>query len=90
MRVPLPERFAVHKLVVSQLRTGREVKSTKDIEQAAVLLAALADLHPGAIEDAVAAVSRKMMKHLRRSFPAVRPMLEEHSPQAWAELSGEE
>ncbi|MBL4572916.1 MAG: hypothetical protein JKY86_07565 [Gammaproteobacteria bacterium] len=90
VRIPLPERFAVHKLVVSRLRIGREAKSTKDVEQAAVLLAALADLYPGAIEDAVAAVSKRMMKHLRRSFPAVRPVLEERSPQAWAELTGED
>src|SRR5215472_6367704 len=41
VRVPLPERLAVHKLVVSRLRAGRSAKSRKDVAQAIVLLAAL-------------------------------------------------
>ena len=41
--VPLPERFAVHKLIVSSLRAGRDAKSLKDRAQAAVLCAALAE-----------------------------------------------
>ena len=49
MRVPLPERFAVHELIVSRLRVGREVRSDSDLDQASVLLAALADTHAGAI-----------------------------------------
>ena len=39
--------------MVSRLRTGRGAKSTKDVQQASVLCAALAELHPGAIEEAV-------------------------------------
>jgi hypothetical protein len=86
VRVPLPERFAVHKLVVSQLRTGRAAKSTKDIEQASVLCAALANLHPGAIEDAVECLSKKMLKHFRKALRSAQPLLESAAPQAWAEL----
>lgn len=88
VRIPIPERFAVHKLVVSQLRTGREAKSIKDIEQASVLCAALAELFPGAIEDAVEALSSKMTKHFRKSLPSTRKLLENAAPLAWAELSG--
>src|SRR5690606_6618621 len=55
VRVPLPERFAVHKLLVSRLRTGRDVKSQKDVQQACVVGAALAEMHPGALEDAARA-----------------------------------
>lgn len=89
VRIPVPERFAVHKLVVSQLRTGREAKSIKDIDQASVLCAALADLYPGAVQDAVEALSKKMLKHFRRALPAARKRLEEDAPLAWAELSGD-
>lgn len=88
VRIPIPERFAVHKFVVSQLRTGRGGKSAKDIDQASVLCAALAELFPGAIEDAVEALSKKMTKHFRKALPAARKRLEKIAPQAWTELSG--
>lgn len=86
VRVPVPERFAVHKLVVSQLRTGRGAKSGKDIDQASVLCAALAELHPGAIEDAVDALSKKMKKHFQKALPSAQKRLEESSPLAWNAL----
>lgn len=86
VRVPLPERFAVHKFVVSELRTGRAAKSAKDIEQASVLCAALASLFPGAIEEAVADLSKKMAKHFRKALRSARPLLETAAPQAWDEL----
>jgi len=88
--VPLPERFAVHKLVVSQLRTGRGAKSMKDVQQASVLCGALAELHPGAIDDAVEALPKKMAKHFRKALPAARAILEELSPRAWDALTGAE
>ncbi len=86
--VPLPERFAVHKLVVSQLRTERGAKSTKDVNQAVVLCATLAELHPGAIEQAVATLSNKMAKHFRKALRTAQPLLEDAAPRAWAELTG--
>lgn len=87
VRVPLPERFAIHKLVVSRLRTGRSAKSGKDLEQAAVLCAALAELHPGALEDAVAAIPRRAKPRFVAARDAIRPLLEAAHPRAWAELS---
>ena len=42
-RVPSAERFALHKLVVSQLRPARDAKAGRDLSQAAILLAVLAD-----------------------------------------------
>lgn len=53
VRTPVPERFAIHKLIVSQLREKRDAKVEKDIYQASVLLAALADTFPGALDEAV-------------------------------------
>jgi hypothetical protein len=87
VRVPLPERFAVHKLVVSRLRAGREAKSTKDVLQACVLCAALAETHPGAIEAAVAAIPQRARRHLAPALRAARPLLKDY-PRAWEELGG--
>jgi hypothetical protein len=87
VRVPLPERFAIHKLVVSRLRVGRSAKSAKDVDQALVLCAALGDLHPGALESALAAVPKRAAKPLADALAAARPRLEEVAPRAWAELA---
>ena len=87
VRVPLPERFAVHKLIVSRLRTGREAKSGKDVFQACVLCAALAENHPGAIESAVAQVPRRARKYLAPAVTAARRLLEPAHARAWEELS---
>jgi hypothetical protein len=84
VRVPLPEHFAIHQLVVSRLRTGREAKSTKDVQQACVLCAALAETYPGAIESA-AALPRRAGRHLARALEAARPLLEDY-PRAREEL----
>jgi hypothetical protein len=88
VRVPLPERFAVHKLIVSQLRSGRSAKSERDVLQACVLAAALADGHPGALESAVAAVPRPARKRLRDGMASARRWLETAYPRAWEELGG--
>ncbi len=87
VRLPLPERFAIHKLVVSRLRTGRNTKSQKDIDQASVLLAVLATTHAGAIESAVAALPRRAVKHLRAALASMRPALADRLPRAWEELT---
>lgn len=44
---------------MSRLRTGREAKSDKDVFQASVLCAALAESHPGAVESAVEKIPRR-------------------------------
>jgi hypothetical protein len=88
VRVPLPERFAVHKLIVSRLRAGREAKSERDVMQACVLAAALADGHPGALEAAVAAVPRLAAKRFQQGRESARRWLEKEFPRAWEEMSG--
>lgn len=86
VRVPLPERLALHKLVVAQLRAGRTEKSRKDLRQAAVLLAAAGELLPGAIEEAVAKAPASSRKHMRASLERIRLDLKAH-PQAWEEVA---
>ena len=74
IKVPTPERFALHKLIVSQLRQRTE-KARKDISQACVLIAVLAERHPGALEDAAGAVSAPARKYLKKaSIPALEQL----------------
>jgi hypothetical protein len=65
VRVPNPERFAVHKLVVSQLRNDRSNKSAKDIFQAAVLLSTLSEKFPGAITSAINSLPTSAVKFFK-------------------------
>lgn len=86
VRVPLPERFAIHKLIVAQLRGAASAKSDKDVLQASALCAALAELHPGALETAITAVPRGAKKHLSRGIQTARRYLEDAHPRAWEEI----
>ena len=53
VRVPTPERFALHKLIVSQRRSAAEAsKVTKDLAQAAALLEVLLEDRPADLADA--------------------------------------
>jgi len=85
VRVPLPERYAIHKLIVSQLRT-RTSKPEKDLKQAATLIEALAERFPGSIEDAAAAVPKSAGRHLERAVKALKQHLPESSLAAWEAL----
>jgi hypothetical protein len=86
IRVPSAERFALHKLMVSQLRTTRDAKADRDLSQAAILLAVLADRHPGAIEDAAAALPRSARRYLKRASMALRSHLWPTYVRAWEAL----
>ena len=44
--VPAPERFAVHKLILSRRRKSADAKADKDLRQAAVLLQILSQKRP--------------------------------------------
>jgi hypothetical protein len=87
VRVPLPERFAIHKLLVSRLRVGRDAKANKDVRQACILAAALGDQHPGALESARKAVPRKAERILRLGIAVAKKHLEGAHPRAWDEIT---
>ena len=74
---PTPERFAWHRLIVSQLRK-RGDKALKDVEQAAVLMAALSEHHPGALEEAAEAIPLSAKKYVRKAAVAARERLQAH------------
>ncbi len=78
VRVPVPERFALHKLIVSQLRKRRAQKSEKDISQASVLLAILAERHPGSIETAAKQLPKSTLKHVKVASVMARRQLGAH------------
>jgi hypothetical protein len=76
VRVPAPERFAVHKLVVSQLRSTASAKLEKDLRQAATLIEALADRFPNAVQDALGGLPKSAVRYAVRAIKA----LERHLP----------
>ncbi len=86
VRVPVPERYAIHKLVVSQLRSMRSSKPAKDLHQAAILIEAVVERFPGAIEGALAALPRSAARHVRRAIVAISPHLPASAAAAWAAL----
>lgn len=86
VRVPVPERFALHKMMVARLRTGGTEKSRKDLRQAATLVAALGELQPGALASAYAKTAKSIRRHIRESLKQMEADLEPH-PQAWEELA---
>lgn len=57
VKVPQPARYAVHKLIVSQERTGADkLKSHKDLLQAWEIFNALKIVDPGAFEESLEAI----------------------------------
>lgn len=86
VRIPVPERFALHKLIVAQLRKGGSEKSLKDMKQAAVLIAALGENHPGALTAAFQKTPLSTRKYVRKSLLQIREQLEPH-PRAWEEVA---
>ncbi len=85
--VPVPKRFAVHKLIVSQLRTRAAGKPEKDLPQAATLMEAVTERFPGALEDALAAAPRSAAKHIVRATKALERHLPAAAEGAWDALS---
>lgn len=87
VRLPAPERFAVHKLIVSQLRENRDAKVDKDLFQASVLLAALAESFPGAITEAVREMPLSAVPKLKKGLAVARKTYLEAYPDAGEEIS---
>jgi hypothetical protein len=74
--VPRPERFAWHKMLVSQMRASTSEKRGKDIQQASTLFAVLAEDAPDALQDAFAALPRSARTKARAGAALVRRQLE--------------
>jgi len=86
VRVPVPERYAIHKLIVSQLRNKTSSKPGKDLHQAAALIEALVERYPGAIEDAASSVPKSAARHVTRAIKALERHLPPTATSAWETL----
>ncbi|MEZ4260709.1 MAG: GSU2403 family nucleotidyltransferase fold protein [Polyangiaceae bacterium] len=86
VHVPQPERLACHKMLVSQLRRDTSEKAAKDIEQAATLVAVLAEVSPEALEAAFARVPTKVRAKARRGARRVLTRLEQTAHQSAVDL----
>lgn len=86
VRVPAPERLAVHKLIVSQLRGTASTKPGKDLTQAATLIEALAERFPDAVKEAVGGLPRSAVRYAARAVKALARHLPASQESAWEEL----
>ena len=86
VNVPLAERFAVHKLLISQLRSGLSSKTDKDVFQACVVFAVLGEKHPGAIEHAMHHLPKSAGRYVRKALGPARQRLRDTHPRALEEL----
>lgn len=81
LRIPSPERYAIHKLIVASLRQGtHRAKSAKDLAQAATLIEVLKEQRPYELETAYEdAVDRGKSWHkaIESAFKA-RPDIKAH------------
>jgi hypothetical protein len=84
--IPRPEAFAWHKVLVSQLRGETRDKRGKDLEQAAVLAAVLAEDEPDALGEAFAALPRSARSATRAGAERVVAMLEKGGHTRGAEV----
>ena len=76
VRLPRAERMAWHKMLVASLRGVTRDKRTKDLQQAATLVAALSAEDAGALDDARAALPRGTRSQIRAAGVHVRRLLE--------------
>jgi hypothetical protein len=74
--LPSPERFLLHKLYASQSRRSDRGKSRKDLEQAAVLAAALEEEAPGSLLGAFKSFPQKGRPSARRAARAAASLLD--------------
>lgn len=86
VRVPRPEAFAWHKMLSSELRGETRDKRTKDLAQAAVMFAVLAEDAEGGLRDAFTALPRGTRAKVRAAAKRVAALLDGERHDRAAEL----
>lgn len=86
VRVPRPERLAWHKTMISQLRSDVSDKGRKDLDQAAVLVAVLAEDSPDILLDGYGALSTGARKLVGRGAAELEKRLTSGGHAAAVEL----
>ena len=89
VRVPRPEAFAWHKVLLSQLRGATSDKRGKDRAQAAVILAVLSEDAPDALEAAFAELPRGTKGKTRSAAKPVIELLRRAGHERAVEVVGE-
>ena len=82
VKIPSPEHFLLHKLYSSQSRRADRDKVRKDLEQAAVLAAALVEDTPGTLREALRRIPSAEKPAVRRGARAAAKILEPSHPEA--------
>jgi hypothetical protein len=85
VNLPQPARFVWHKLYSSANRRSDTAKARKDLQQAAVLAAVLAESDEGALEEAAGVASHEVLQAAKTRLPLARELLGAH-PAAVEEL----
>lgn len=78
VNLPDPARFVWHKIYSSTQRRADSAKARKDLQQAAVLAAVLAETEDGALEQAAAAAPKEVLRAANARLPALRDLLAAH------------
>ena len=85
INVPAPERYALHKLIVSRERvktSGNQIKSRKDLRQAGELLGALVDQRPYELKDLWSEFIERGPQWIRKASEALLLMDQEMGSKA--------
>lgn len=86
VRIPRPEAFVWHKLLVSRSRTSTSEKRAKDVDQAAVIFAALAEDAPDTLAAALAEMSRRAREGALSAGEQLRARLDKDGHRRAVEL----
>jgi hypothetical protein len=89
VKVPRPERLAWHKMLVSELRHRTSDKKAKDVDQAAVLFAVVAEREPGALEEAFQELPRSARTKTKAAAEGVLSRLHTAGHERAADLMNE-
>jgi hypothetical protein len=81
VKAPNAERFVLHKLFASQSRRADRGKARKDLEQAAVIAAAIEEDTPGALRDAARRLPARVRPVVKRAASAALRLLEGAHPE---------
>lgn len=76
--LPQPARFVWHKLFSSTKRSSDTAKARKDLQQAAVLAAVLAESEEGVLAEAAAAAPPELLQAAKARLAPARALLEAH------------
>lgn len=82
VRVPSPERFAIHKLFSSQSRRTDRDKVRKDLDQAAIVAAAVEDETPGRLSEAFRRLPAQGRSAVKKAAAAAAKLIDRGHPEA--------